>query len=371
MTSADRPRDPHLRTALRHAPDVDVQPPAALDAQILRMARAAASSASLNRASPSAGPAGWHGAWRAVLGALDGWRSPAPAAALGTLALGTVIVALWWPGAPVPEALPERSPAEITPRETSPTEAQIARAPATPDRAPLPPAPLPPRDGLAERLAASPSGGPAGSDRTKAATPAPAPTGERQAQRDAPPPPERAEARQAPTESAAAAPALAQALPAPVATARSDAAPSPALPALEPAPSATTSVPPAAARARVAAAPAAEEPVRALATWRSAERTEAPRGGVPWAHPVDGRPGRLLVVEPAAAPVASALAPAPAVVWWVPESGPAWRREVPVEQAREWREWRATGPWPPARDNAAPASAAASIPPSAPAPAPR
>ncbi|MFY7857308.1 MAG: hypothetical protein ACOVQT_14310 [Rubrivivax sp.] len=130
-------------------------------------------------------------------------------------------------------------------------------------------------------------------------------------------------------------------------------------------------MPSVAASSRLAAAPAPEAPARPLAIWRPAERTEAPGGGVPWTHPLDGRPGRLQVVEPAAAPVAAALAPATAVVWWVPESGPAWRREVSAEQAREWRERRATGPWPPAREVAAPASSAASATASAPAPTPR
>lgn len=378
MTSDEPLHDAHLRKALRHAPDVDVQPSAALDAEVLRAARAA-SMRSVPKApdSPPARSGRPRAAWQAVLGALDRWRAPAPAAALGTLALGTVIVALWWPGPPAQEASPAEGTADATADApaagastgASPTLEPIGSAApiGAPVRGPAAPAPHPP---------AAPA-------RPKAAAPDPAPP-ERTVAPSTPPAADGPSAATASRVLAQASPAPAPRAPTPpdvatdAATEAAKAGPAPRLDTRldthpDTPPDALRSAAPSVTRARAAAAAAPEESTRPPSPWRSADRGEAPRGGVPWPHPLDGRPGRLQVVDPAAAPVTSALAPAPAIVWWVPESGPAWRREVPAEQARAWREGRAAHPWPPGRVTApppevsappldAPASAAASTP---------
>ena len=84
MTSSDE-RDRWLEQALRHAPDADATPPAELRAAILSSAR---------RRSPTA--SGRAAQW---LASAFAWLSRPPVAAgFATLALSTVLGALWWGG---------------------------------------------------------------------------------------------------------------------------------------------------------------------------------------------------------------------------------------------------------------------------------
>jgi hypothetical protein len=78
--------DPHLRAALDHAPDRDLAPPPALNAQIVREAR---------RAVAPREPA-LARAWSWLM-------QPAGAAALATVALATVITLMWRDGPPQPD----------------------------------------------------------------------------------------------------------------------------------------------------------------------------------------------------------------------------------------------------------------------------
>ena len=89
-TSADDvvPRDPHLRAALRHAPDAQAEPPQAVSAAILRRAREAVrAGAQTDRrwftmagaASPMPWAGGFAGLLLAVLAGLLWWPEPLPA----------------------------------------------------------------------------------------------------------------------------------------------------------------------------------------------------------------------------------------------------------------------------------------------------
>ena len=96
QATPDDPRDAHLVAALRHAPDRDVAPPAQLSAAILDHAQQALRG---RRAAPSGG-------WRAVWERL--WQ-PAPMAAFGMLAMGTLI-GVMWSTQEIPEATPGLRP---------------------------------------------------------------------------------------------------------------------------------------------------------------------------------------------------------------------------------------------------------------------
>ena len=96
----NNPIDPHLRAALRHAPDGDMVPPTALDQRIKAAARHALLSPHLAGRSRLGWPNWIH--WRAWL---DHLLAPPAAAALATLALGTVIGVMWQGQVP-PEAMP-------------------------------------------------------------------------------------------------------------------------------------------------------------------------------------------------------------------------------------------------------------------------
>lgn len=107
--------DSRLAAALRHAPDHDAVPPAALDQTILAQARAATKP-----------PSWWRGFWSGI----DGLLQPAPAAAFVTLVLGTVIGVMWH-GEPPAEAIPG-APAEVAHApitSTAPREVQHDAAP--------------------------------------------------------------------------------------------------------------------------------------------------------------------------------------------------------------------------------------------------
>lgn len=79
----DDSRDSHLLAALRHAPDRDVEPPAQLSAAILGEAQKA-----LRERLRPARATGWHAAWEWLM-------QPAPMAALGSLAMATLIGLMW------------------------------------------------------------------------------------------------------------------------------------------------------------------------------------------------------------------------------------------------------------------------------------
>ena len=95
----DDPRDAHLLAALRHAPDRDVAPPAALTAAILDRAQQALQP-------PQASRPKWRDALR---GFFDKLWQPAPMAAFGTLAMATLIGVMWGTQ-DMPEATPSLRP---------------------------------------------------------------------------------------------------------------------------------------------------------------------------------------------------------------------------------------------------------------------
>ncbi|HKX42188.1 MAG TPA: hypothetical protein VJO99_13590, partial [Burkholderiaceae bacterium] len=100
----DLPRDAWLREALRHAPDADAAPPAALRDAILRQARAAATIAAPRNASSS--PTGWRRRLAEVWSWLTG---PRVAAGFASLMVATVVGLMWW-DRPIDEGL--RRPVE-------------------------------------------------------------------------------------------------------------------------------------------------------------------------------------------------------------------------------------------------------------------
>lgn len=119
--------DPRLRAALRHAPDRDLAPPAALDRRILDAASEALRS---KRVSARSG-------WRAWLDALT---RPAGAAALTSVVLATVIGVMWQDGPP-PEAPPETPSETLSEMKAAPPKAAMTPpAPAGENRTPSEPA---------------------------------------------------------------------------------------------------------------------------------------------------------------------------------------------------------------------------------------
>jgi len=162
----DDERDAWLREALRHAPDADVAPPAALSEMILREAQAKA-----RRAAPAPRPP------RSLGTRLWIWLAqPVVGAGLASVMIGTVIGVMWWDKpptaevsrvAPLPPVAPQPAPmaapaplAESRPPPVPPSAEREARsqeeqpaadaarprqrvAEARREPAPAPPAPLP------------------------------------------------------------------------------------------------------------------------------------------------------------------------------------------------------------------------------------
>jgi hypothetical protein len=118
----DEKRDPHLQQALRHAPDAQVQAPAALGDFILKEARAKA-----RDAQSTAPPApGW------ALRLWDWLARPAVATGFAGVMAATLVGVMWW-DQPMDEASPRSPvPAVVT-----------APEPAAPPVAAPPPAPAP------------------------------------------------------------------------------------------------------------------------------------------------------------------------------------------------------------------------------------
>ena len=155
----DDPRDAHLLAALRHAPDRDVVPPAALTAAILDRAQQALQP-------PRARRPKWRDALR---GFFDKLWQPAPMAAFGTLAMATLIGVMW--GAQdLPEATPSLRPelAAVPPGQSSkaadavpqalrpPAGEREAVASSTPERPP-PPTPTAKQAAMPTRPPAAPA----------------------------------------------------------------------------------------------------------------------------------------------------------------------------------------------------------------------
>lgn len=145
MNDHDDERDPHLRQALRHAPDADVQAPAALSRLILDEARAKARDAQ---------PVGADApAWALRLWA---WLArPAVATAFAGVMAATLVGVMWW-DQPMDEARPRRpavdsgpapatpaAPAAVPPPTAQPAEPPATPRPPAPGRHAAPPAPKP------------------------------------------------------------------------------------------------------------------------------------------------------------------------------------------------------------------------------------
>ena len=112
-TSADDvvPRDPHLRAALRHAPDAQAEPPQAVSAAILRRAREAVRAGTKTERH-----------WFTMAGA----ASPMPwAGGFAGLLLAVLAGLLWWPEPPPPPGERASSPSPGAPSEPAlPTQPQ-------------------------------------------------------------------------------------------------------------------------------------------------------------------------------------------------------------------------------------------------------
>ncbi len=116
MNEPDESRDPHLREALRHAPDAQLQAPPALGEFILKEARAKARDpgAAVSMPAPSTAKRIW-----------DWLARPAVATGFAGVMAATLVGLMWW-DQPMDEALP-RHPAQPA-------------APAAEKAAPVPPA---------------------------------------------------------------------------------------------------------------------------------------------------------------------------------------------------------------------------------------
>lgn len=117
----DEQRDAHLRAALRHAPDAQLQPPPALSALILKEARAKARDASVPVRAPR----------HPLLGMWDWLARPSVAAGFAGVMVATLVGLMWW-DQPMDEAMP-RPPAPAAAPAAAPAPAPVA---ATPPAAP-------------------------------------------------------------------------------------------------------------------------------------------------------------------------------------------------------------------------------------------
>ena len=184
------PPDAHLRAALRHAPDADAAPPAALSARILADARRAVA------------PPRW---WQAL-------GRPAGAAAFASVVLAGFI-GLMWRGGPPPPAQPEAPPAvrsQSVPDATRQTEADApaAAAEGTSSIAAAPSGPVAVPPEFARREKAAGAAGPDGVESRQAAEAAKAAPARNDIAATAPTAPAMADAmRAAPARAEAAAPA--------------------------------------------------------------------------------------------------------------------------------------------------------------------
>jgi hypothetical protein len=131
---SDEARDPHLREALRHAPDADLQAPPQLSELILKEARAKARDPKpANLPTPSWARRAW-----------DWLARPAVATGFAGVMAATLVGLMWW-DEPMDEALP-RSPVPAAAPMTAPVAGKPAtqEAPATEPSPPAPPGAAPP-----------------------------------------------------------------------------------------------------------------------------------------------------------------------------------------------------------------------------------
>lgn len=131
---SDEARDPHLREALRHAPDADLQAPPQLSELILKEARAKARDPKpANLPTPSWARRAW-----------DWLARPAVATGFAGVMAATLVGLMWW-DQPMDEALP-RSPVPAAAPMTAPVAGKPAtqEAPATEPSPPAPPGAAPP-----------------------------------------------------------------------------------------------------------------------------------------------------------------------------------------------------------------------------------
>jgi hypothetical protein len=139
LADDDLPRDERLLEALRHAPDRDVEPPAALSARILASARAA---------TVAPAPAAHTGRrWRMRL--RDAVASVAPprppwAAAFGTVVAAVLVGVLWSTNRVDEPATTDAAPAPAKAAREAPTPLPEARRPAADNSAAAPASPAAP-----------------------------------------------------------------------------------------------------------------------------------------------------------------------------------------------------------------------------------
>lgn len=118
----DAPRDPHLREALRHAPDAQLQAPTALSELILKEARAKARDPQPAAVTATPAPAWAQRVW--------GWLAR-PAVATGFAGvMAAVLVGLMWWDEPMDEALPRSPLPAAAPRAEGAAASQAPAAPA-------------------------------------------------------------------------------------------------------------------------------------------------------------------------------------------------------------------------------------------------
>ena len=167
MTGPDEARDPHLREALRHAPDAQLQAPPQLSELILKEARAKARDP---KPADNAAPRWARSVW-------DWLARPAVATGFAGVMAATLVGLMWW-DQPMDEALP-RSPVPAA----APTVAKPAapEAPAVERKQPAPEAPAPspkPEPEPKRKKSEAPSGAP-GTSTAPTRSDAPAPRQER------------------------------------------------------------------------------------------------------------------------------------------------------------------------------------------------
>ena len=193
----DEDRDAHLRAALRHAPDAQLQPPPALSELILKEARAKARDA----ASPARVPR------HPLLGIWDWLARPSVATGFAGVMVATLIGLMWW-DQPMDEAMPRPpAPAAATAPAPAPVVSPPPAAPIAEAARPAPPpqpTQAPQRKSVPAAKPASPAA-PAPEQAAREEAAAPGVLGAAQPSREAAPPVALAAPPPAPAPAAAAA----------------------------------------------------------------------------------------------------------------------------------------------------------------------
>ena len=319
----EAPLDAHLRQALRHAPDRDAVPPAALSASILAQARAA-----VQPVPPRHAPAApwWSRLWQQM-------ATPAFGGAFASVMLAGVIGVMWQDGPP-PEALPgaERETAKAPAAAPMPAPVPAAAPAAAP---PVPSAAVqdtaradqPPQAAQVPTMPAQKAAPPVPLVTARAPAPAPKPA---ESAREVPAAPPAAETRAAPAPSGAADNRQPGAAAGPRANTAPEAAPAPApAPATAAAPAVTAVPLPAPVPFPATGTAQAPGPAPAPAPAPAAKSTAA-------AAPV----GQAPVVAPASPPAPAAVAPARSILQ---EASRDAAREVEAQPRSARREASASG----------------------------